>query len=161
MKTTLARIGVIGSLFFVLTSPALALEFEGWGPRVGISDDPDQGVFGVHFDFGGIARNVKFRPSFELGFGDDVDAFLANGLVAYQFETRTDVEPYVGGQAVIAVFDVERRRDDDTDTEIGVAAVGGVEMMLRGGNRFHVEIQIGFGDIHDAKLMGGWTFGRR
>ena len=148
------------ALLVVLTAPATAFAdvgFMGWGPRFGISDDPDQGIIGVHFDLGEFADNVRFRPSVEVGFGDDVNTFLANGLVAYYFDVKSSVTPYVGGQAVFAFFDPDED-DADSETEIGLDAVGGIEIAMKGDTRFLTELQIGFGDIHDFKLMVGWTF---
>jgi len=156
MKPLVLRTGVLCALFVLSIVPAAAeLQFEGWGPRVGIADDPDQGIVGVHFDLSDRMRRLLFRPSVELGFGDDVDTLMGNALLAYRFDTRSDVDPYAGGQIVAALFDPDK---GDEDTEIGIAAVGGIEFATRGGYRFHVELQLGFGDIHDVKLMGGWTF---
>lgn len=151
------------ALLVVLAAPATAFAdvgFMGWGPRFGISDDPDQGIIGVHFDLGEFADNVRFRPSVEAGFGDDVTSFLANGLVAYYFDVKSSVTPYVGGQAVFAFFDFDDEGDGDGDseTEIGLDAVGGIEIAMKGDTRFLTELQVGFGDIHDFKLMVGWTF---
>ena len=151
------------ALLVVLCAPATTfadMGFVGWGPRFGISDDPDQGIIGVHFDLGEFADNVRFRPSLEAGFGDDVTSFLANGLVAYYFDTSAKVDPYAGAQAVFAFFnfDDDDGGDDDSETEIGLDVVGGVEFPMKGDTRFLTELQIGFGDIHDFKLMVGWTF---
>jgi hypothetical protein len=145
-------------LLVVLAATATShadMGFVGWGPRFGISDDPDQGIIGAHFDLGEFADNVRFRPSVEIGFGDDVTSFLANGLVAYYFDTQASVTPFAGAQAAVAFFDPD---DADSETEIGIDVVGGIEIPMKGSTRFLTELQIGFGDIHDFKLMVGWTF---
>ena len=129
--------------------------YRGWGPRVGLSDDPDQVVGGVHFDLGEFTPHVRLQPSVEVGFGDDVNSLLGNFMVSYYFQPQKSLTPYAGGQFTAAFFDPDR---GDTETEIGIAAVGGVETRLSGGARFLVEIQLGFGDIPDVKLMAGWTF---
>src|SRR5262245_8488909 len=51
--------------------------WEGWGVRVGLSSDPDQAFGGVHFNLGHFARDVRFRPTIELGLGDDVTTLMA------------------------------------------------------------------------------------
>ena len=159
MKSLRHRIAMASLALLVVlpaTAPAFAdVGFVGWGPRVGISDDPDQGIIGAHFDLGEFADNVRFRPSVEIGFGDDVTTFLANGLVAYYFDVDSAVTPYAGGQAVFAYFDPD---DADSETELGIDVVGGIEIGMKGDTRFLTELQIGFGDIHDFKLMVGWTF---
>ena len=48
--------------------------------------------------------------------------------------------------------------DGDSETELGMDAVGDIEIMMKGDTCFLTELQIGFGDIHDFKLMVGWTF---
>jgi hypothetical protein len=134
--------------------------FRGWGPRVGISDDPDQVVGGVHFDLGEFARNVRWQPSFDAGFGDDVLTLTANFMVAYYFPVDGNVKPYAGGQLTAAYFDFDEDAGDDSETEIGVAAVGGMETRIgKGQTRFLAEVQIAFGDdLPDIKLLAGWTF---
>jgi len=162
MRSLRHRIAMASIAFLVLlTVPATAfadMGFVGWGPRFGLSDDPDQGLIGAHFDLGEFADNVRFRPSVEVGFGDDITSFLANGLVAYYFDTNAKVDPYAGAQAVFAYFNFDDDIDDDSETELGVDIVGGIEVAMKDNTRFLTELQIGFGDIHDFKLMVGWTF---
>ncbi len=153
------RYAIALSLIALLAAPALThadIEWRGWGPRVGVSDDPDQVVGGVHFDLGELANNVHFRPSAEMGIGDDVTSLLGNALVMYMWDLQVD--PYAGGQVVVAWFNPD---NGDSETELGIDAVGGFEMTFSGGTRFHTELQAGIGDIHDFKLMAGWTFGGR
>ena len=130
--------------------------YNGWGPRVGVADDPDQVIVGAHWDLGEFTENLRFQPSAEVGFGDDANAFLGNAMVAWYFKTKGKIQPYAGGQVVLGWFDPD---EGESDTEIGGSPVGGIEMTLKGGSRFLAEIQFGFGDIHDAKVMVGWTFG--
>lgn len=74
----------------VLSTSAMAADetgigLRGWGPRVGLSDGPDQVIGGLHFDFGEFVRNVRLQPSFELGLGDDTFTLAGNLMVAYYF----------------------------------------------------------------------------
>lgn len=129
---------------------------QSWGPRVGVSDSPDQVLAGVHFDMGELAPHVRWQPSVEIGFGDHVRSLLGNVLFAYYFQPQgSSLTPYAGGQLTVAYFDPD---EGEGDTELGVDAVGGFEVKMRGGTRFLTELQIGFGDIHDLKLMVGWKF---
>ena len=138
----------------------------GWGPRVGISSNPDQVFGGVQFDLGEFADNVRFQPSAEIGFGDHVTTLQANFMVAYYFPVQAEVTPYAGGQISAAFYDFDSncngfnfgRSCSGSDTKIGPAAVGGIEMKLTGGTRFLAEIQLGFNDVPDAKLVAGWQF---
>jgi opacity protein-like surface antigen len=162
---------VVPVLFVLLTSagaaPAMAqgtqgIRWEGWGVRFGLSADPDQVYGGVHFNLGEFARDVRFRPTLELGFGDDVTLFQALAEVHYVFSKVQVWKPYVGGGAGLTVADVDdddRGRGDDSDTEFSLAGVGGVETRLKSGNGFMLELKIGFGDNDpDAKFAVGWSF---
>jgi hypothetical protein len=149
---------------------AEGIEWRGWGPRAGISSDPDQFVGGVHFDLGHFAENVRFQPSVELGLGDNTTTILGNLFVAYYFPVEAKVTPYAGGSLSVAFYDFDADcrgfggavgnsgRCDDSETEIGPVGVGGIEMSLSGKTRFFAELHLGFGDLPEAKVVTGWTF---
>jgi hypothetical protein len=158
-KSTTIRLGLRLAVVALLCAfPAVASAsgsgYRGWGPRVGITSDPDQVIGGVHFDMGELAPHVRWEPNFEIGFGDDVNSFSGNVLFAYYFPQQGNVTWYAGGQPAVVFFDVD---NGDSETEIGVDAVGGIETKV-GGARMLFEIQLGFGDIHDAKFLVGWKF---
>ena len=146
---------------WLLASPAWAgeIRLESWGPRVGIADDPDQAIVGVHFDLGEVARHVVFMPNVELGFGDDRKILSFNAPFFYRWENLpgTDIVPYAGGALTAAIVDPDK---GDVETELGLKAIGGGEWRLKGGKTFLLELQLGFGDIHDIQFLAGWTFPR-
>ena len=173
MKSRIIRTMI--ALFAVLLVPALApagdFGYNGWGPRVAVSSDPDQVVGGVQVDFGEFAPNVRLQPSVELGFGDDVTTLIANGMVAYYFPVDAPVTPYAGGALTVAFYDFDSdckgygkkffgKNEDgcDTEIEIGPTAVGGVEWDLESGSRFLAELSVGFSDLPEVKITAGWTF---
>jgi len=172
MSARLARVVMITLLGLMVPATASGDEFgyKGWGPRVGISSDPDQVFGGVHFDLGEFAPHVRFQPSVEIGLGDDVLTLAGNFMVAYYFPVKAKVTPYAGGSLTAVYFDFDndcggfgtsfggRNRCGDTDTEIGPAGVGGIETKLSGGARFLAELQLGFAELPEAKLTAGWTF---
>jgi hypothetical protein len=157
-----------------LSIPALAtaagdsdVRYRGWGPRIGLSLDPDQVDFGAHVDFGNFARHVRFQPNVEIGVGDHLTMFMINFEAAYRFQSRWDVwTPYVGGGPGIVVghwhqsFVRKSTVDhfDDSFTDIGFSILGGIERGLRNGDRFFLEARLGFSDAPDLKLTAGWTF---
>jgi hypothetical protein len=77
-------------------------------------------------------------------------------MAAYYFPVASEITPYAGGQLTAVWFDFDET--DDSETEIGLGAVGGIELPLKNGNRFLTELQIGIGDVADFKLFAGWTF---
>jgi opacity protein-like surface antigen len=126
--------------------------------RAGVSSDPDQIYGGVHFELGEFARDVRFRPSIEIGFGDD--ATLLQGLAEAHFVfSKVQVwKPYVGGGLGLTYIDVDNPgRGDDTETDVALMAIGGVETKLRSATRLFFELKIGLGDEDpDVKVGVGW-----
>ena len=161
---------LILSFLAVTTASADGLGWKGWGPRAGISSDPDQFVGGVQFDLGEFARRLRFQPSIEIGLGDDTTTIQGNLMVAYYFPVEASVTPYAGGSLSAAFYDFDSdcrgfgvsqsggRGCDDSETEIGPVGVGGIEMKMKGKARFFAELNLGFADIAEAKIVAGWLF---
>lgn len=146
----------------VLADPATDVGFRGWGPRIGLSMNPDQFHFGAHMDFGNFARHVRFQPNLEIGFGDDMSLYAVNAEAAYRFRSTWDVwTPYLGGGlgANIKKFDSNGNDgNNDSQTDLGVNLLGGIEKGLTNGDRFFVEGKFSVNDVPDAKVTVGWTF---
>jgi hypothetical protein len=161
-----ARQTLIAAALAVALSPAIALAgpdtdvgFRGWGPRVGVSINPDQFHFGAHLDFGNFARHVRFQPNLELGFGDDMKLFAVNAEAAYRFSSTWDVwTPYLGGGIGANIKSVDSEGENHTQTDLGVNLLGGIERGLANGDRFFIEAKVSLNDIPDAKVAVGWTF---
>lgn len=132
--------------------------WNGWGLRVGVSSDPDQIHGGVHFELGEFARDVRFRPSIEIGFGDDATVLQGLAEAHFVFSKVQVWKPYVGGGLGITYIDVDNSgRGDDTETDVALMAIGGIETKLRSATRLFFELKIGFGDEDpDVKLGVGW-----
>lgn len=147
-------------------APALALAgpdtdvgFRGWGPRVGLSLNPDQFHFGAHMDFGNFARHVRFQPNVELGLGDHTKLIAVNAEAAYRFSSAWDVwTPYLGGGVGANIKSVDFAGHTTSHTDLGVNALGGVEKGLANGDRFFIEGKFSLNDSPDAKITVGWTF---
>ena len=139
--------------------PATDVGFRGWGPRVGLSLNPDQLHFGAHLDFGQFAQHVRFQPNLELGFGDDVKLFTVNAEAAYRFSSRWDVwTPYLGGGVGANIKSVDVHGENHSDTNLGINLLGGIERGFYNGNRFFIEAKVSLNDVPDAKATVGWTF---
>jgi hypothetical protein len=132
--------------------------WQGWGLRIGVADDPDQVVGGVQFDLGEIVDDLVLRPDVELGVGDDHLVLGATAPVHYRFQPDTDFVPYAGGGLTLSVVDRDTRGNDDTDVELAVKLIGGLEWPLESGRAFSVELQLVFGDPHDFEVLAGWSF---
>jgi hypothetical protein len=161
MKARIATPILLLPLLAVLSTPLWAqgtakIGYRGWGVRVGLSSDPDQVYGGFHWDLGEFAHNVRFRPNLEIGFGDDVDVLMANAEVHYVFSKVQVWKPYVGGSTgfIYANPDV-----GDSDTDLTLTGVGGVETKLKSATSFFIEGKVGLTDNEpDFKAGVGWTW---
>jgi hypothetical protein len=150
------RAAIAAALLLAAGAARADVGLNGWGLRGGVSDDPDQFLFGAHWDLGTFAPNWRFQPHADLGFGDDVFSLSGNAMAGYYFPVKGSVTPYAGGQVTAAFFDYDNSALG-SDVEFGAGIVGGMEAKMKTG-RFLAEIQIGLGDVADFKLMAGWTF---
>jgi hypothetical protein len=133
--------------------------FAGWGPRFGVSVDPDQIFFGAHLDYGYVAQHVRIQPNLELGFGDDVKLFTINAEAAYRFSSTWNVwTPYIGGGIGANIKSVDSGGSNSSQTDLGINLLGGFEKGLYNGNRFFVEAKVSVNDVPDLKVAIGFTF---
>jgi opacity protein-like surface antigen len=129
--------------------------YRGWGIRVGLADSPDQFLIGGQVDLGYFHRHIRFRPDVELGFGDDITTLVFTAPVHYLFRIDKSFLPYAGGGVAAGFFDP---KNGGSDFEIGLKAIGGLEWNLSNDDDLFVELEIGFGDVHDAQIIVGWVF---
>ena len=154
---------MLPTILLAQSDAAERVGFRGWGPRVGLTLDPDQIHFGGHLDFGNFAEHIRLQPNFELGLGDNLLLAAVNLEGVYRFAANWDVwTPYAGGGLGINYYDWEdgpgRGFGGGSSTELGVNAVGGIEKGLSNGDRFFIEVKLGFADSPDFKATVGWTF---
>lgn len=148
------------------SAPALAGDrLQGWGPRVGLTSDPDQAIGGIHWDLGKVHSQLRFMPNVQIGFGDDHTILEGTAPVHWMFKkVEADFTPYAGGGLSLAWVDRDlpaNSNADDTEVELSLKAIGGLEWRLRDGTDFFVELNLGIGDIHDFQVVAGWTFRSR
>lgn len=135
--------------------------YRGWGLRAGLTDDPDQGVGGVHFNFGEFVPNLRFQPDIQLGVGDDYTTIFGTAPVYYRFDTDAPFTPYAGGGVSFGWVDRDLpsgSKADDSEFEVGGKLTGGLEWSLANNRAFFVELSLGVGDVHDVYIIAGWSF---
>jgi hypothetical protein len=165
-RMRIIQVLLIAGALAIALGPALALAgpdtdvgFRGWGPRVGLSLNPDQVHFGAHIDFGNFARHVRFQPNLELGLGDHMKLFTANAELAYRFRSQWDVwTPYLGGGVGANIKSIDSNGHNRSQTDLGVNLLAGLERGLSNGDRFFIEAKFSLNDVPDAKVTIGWTF---
>lgn len=155
------------SLFVASTiSPAAHAQqeigFFGYGFRFGGSVNPDQLNIGAYVKLGKMSQMFSFRPSVDLGFGDDVFTVAGNVDAQIDFvDVRGSYKPFVGGGLGIIYFDVNDDLPsfaDDSDTEIGLNVYGGVERDFGSYRRGSAEVRVGIDDLPDFKMTFGFGF---
>jgi hypothetical protein len=128
----------------------------GWGPRIGVSTDPDQLVVGGQLVFPDFASHVAAMPSVELGFLDHETTVALNGDFAYHFEVNSSAwKPYAGAGIALVIAQPE---NGDSSTDAGMNLILGTDVPTRTGNKFFGEFRIGVGDISSLKFIVGWNF---
>jgi hypothetical protein len=152
---------IVAGILAVAAGTAAAEEvgYRGWGPRVGLTVNPDQVHFGAHLDYGNLARHVRLQPNVEVGIGDDLTIVALNFEGAYRFNSRWDVwTPYLGGGPAIQFVGNDNGLGDGTNTEAGLNLLGGIDRGLSNGSRFFMETKLGLIDAPELKFTVGWTF---
>jgi hypothetical protein len=139
-------------------SDEYGIHLKGWGLRGGLASDPDQLVFGAHWDLGEIVKHLRLQPNVELGLGDDVLTLFGEFSAHYMFRVQSKFTPYAGGGVVIGLADYDRPNNNDTSVEGGARLIGGLQWPLNNGNPIAVEANIGIGDIHEFQVKVAYTF---
>jgi len=158
MPNRFRAVFVLTLILAALAAAASAdIGYRGWGIRAGIGDDPDQGIVGAHWDLGTLTKNLRLMPNFELGFGDNHTIAGLTLPLHYVFPVNSKVVPYAGGGALLAYVDGHK----SNEFEIAAVFTFGLEWRLKSSNKLFVELDLQSGDVHDVKLMFGWTWMRR
>jgi hypothetical protein len=149
-------------ILLVLAAPAWAqgaAGYRGWGLRGGVADSPDQIVLGAQWDLGDLTPDLRFVPNFEIGLGDDHTIVGGTVPVHYVFRASGAVRPYVGGGVALAWVDRDLPHGgSDSEFELAVKAIGGVEWKLANANLFGLELALHGGDIYDLQLLATLSF---
>lgn len=125
----------------------------GFGPRVGITGDPDQVHMGLHVQAASMTPELTFVPSVELGVGSDREMVSVNFDIRYRFVTRSRWFPYVGGGPGVHFLN----QDGNDNTDVGFSMLGGLQTRLQRTD-FFTEMHLGLVDGPDFRFTVGWMF---
>lgn len=154
MKATVRGTALILVAAVLVLSAGHASADTTWGPRAGMSFNPDQIALGGHVQFP-IATNLYIVPNADVAFGDNAFTISLNGDLAYRFGTDGSVKPYVGGGFSYFNYDIDVPGAGSV-SETGVAALGGVWLNANGSTPFFIEGKLFFSDsLPDFKVMAG------
>ena len=158
------RIG-FAVVFFLLASAAVAQggpSFRGWGFRAGISDRPDQFIFGAQADFGELFENLAFIPNVELGVGDDQNILSITAPVFYRWPEAGPFDFYAGGGISTGFVDRDEAdepgEDDGVEVAIAPMIAAGLAWPIGKGSEGAVELAATAGELQNLKLVFRYMF---
>jgi hypothetical protein len=127
-----------------MAQETLEIPSYGWGIRAGLSSDPDQVYGGVHFDLGELTRDVRFRPTVEVGFGDDRKLVQMLAELHYLFSMFQTWEPYLGGGLGLTYVDYDTgHRKDGSNIGGSLNAIAGMETEITKRTKLFFEFKLG------------------
>jgi hypothetical protein len=121
------------------------------GVQAGVSLDPDQFYFGGHIETSPLVDRLRFRPSVDVGIGDDLTLVSGNFDFTYTFPGGRVWSLYIGGGPSINFYSVDNGGDD---TEGGFNFLIGAKQ-IRG---LFFEMKVGMEGSPDLKFGVGYTF---
>ncbi len=141
------RVLVVGAL----VGGAAPARAQGIGPQAGFSIDPDQFYGGMHVDVK-LADRISFRPSGEVGVGDNLTLAALNFEFLYKYELRgSRWTLYQGGGPAINFYKVE---GGDVEPEGGLNILIGLAHQ----SGFFTEFKVGQARSPNLKVGFGFTF---
>ena len=145
-----ARLALV--MFFLASAGAMAQT--GVGFRAGVTAEPNQFHFGMHFVSDPLVDKLTFRPNLEIGVGSNRTTIAANFEFAYRIPLpKTDWSAYIGAGPALNVYRFSGNRSD-TDTGGGFNVLLGIEHE----KGLFGELKVGALDSPDLKFTVGFTF---
>jgi hypothetical protein len=120
------------------------------GPHAGISIHPEQFYFGAHAETPPLADRLRFRPSIDLGVGDDVTTAALNVEFAYHFRSAQPWNVFAGGGPALNII----KTSGETSAEPGLTVLLG----LAHEDGLFVEIKAGALDSPRLRVGVGYQF---
>jgi len=131
-----------------------------WGPRIGISVDPDQFFFGGQADYGYFLKTIRLQPNFEIGFGDSATLVAINFDAAFRpIQTESSWAPYLGAGIAVNFYTWDTDYGSKkNDAKGGINALAGIGREWPNGRRFFLEFKLGIIKSPDIKILVGESF---
>jgi hypothetical protein len=125
------------------------------GLVAGVSASPNQFYVGGHVLAGKVAKDLWFRPDFEIGFGSSSTLVGLNGEFAYMLELpKSAWTPYFGGGPALVIQSIDAKSGNHTHAGPGFNFLGGI----RKKKGIFAEVKAGAIDSPSFKLGIGYTF---
>ena len=153
MRKMMRRAVQFAIVMLFLASGSLMAQ-TGFGVRAGVTAEPNQFHFGVHFVTDPIVDKLTFRPNLEIGFGINRTTVAANFEFAYRIPIpKSGVSAYLGAGPALVIDRFSGARDD-THTGGGFNVLLGLEHK----KGLFGELKVGALDSPEFKFTVGFTF---
>ena len=139
------RAMIVAAALMAPAAPAFAQVT--FGPRGGVSGEPDQVVLGAHIESPDLGHRVTFRPNFDVGFLSDVTLLTVNlELVHWMPLAKSRWQLYAGGGLGTNVWiaDDEKRLYGVLNAVFGLQHDAGLFAEMRVGMEPRVKIMAGY-----------------
>jgi hypothetical protein len=120
------------------------------GVQGGMSVDPDQIFFGAHVRTAPLVDQLRFRPSLDLGIGEDITLVGLNFDFTYSFRSKQPWGMYVGAGPSMNIS----RFNNSSNTQAGFDFIIGAQHR----DGLFGELKVGAGGAPGLKLGIGYTF---
>lgn len=154
-RLALAAASLAALAAFSAPSPAAAeVDF---GVRGGVYTDIEEGFIGAELLMP-VARQWFFNPNIEYVFVDPGSLWTLNGDFHYDFAQSGNLTFWAGGGLAILFRDFDdRRRRDDSETDVGANLLAGLGA-ARGAVRPYGQVKVILADDTEAVLAVGVRF---
>lgn len=125
------------------------------GPRVGYMA-PSQLHTGVQLELFYLDEDIKLRPDFDVGFGEDNPTFVLTSQFVFLLREIYDISwPYIGiGPGILFT-----REGGKLIAPIGLSLSFGFEHNTRGGkDSFYFEARMGTNELPNFRFTAGYMF---
>lgn len=147
----LAAGGVLVALWWAVPAAAQDLRF---GVRAGVSAEPQQFFFGGHVETKPLLDHLTFKPSAEIGVGDNATLVALNVEFAYHIPIeKQPFELYVGAGPAANVYSFDSPGDQADGVRGGFNFFVGLEHK----KGLFLELKVGAGDSPSVKFTVGYT----
>lgn len=124
------------------------------GVRAGVSGSPDQFYFGLHYETEPLIEEVRFKPNFEVGVGNNQTLVAINLEFVGKFPIQNQPWSLYFGAGPALVID--KVSGADTSTGGGFNILIGIEHK----KGLFTELKVGLVDSPSVKFGIGYVFGR-
>lgn len=149
--------------FLALVTTCTIISFEAdaaavgsFGVRGGYDFDADQVVVGVQSELGQLVELVRFAPSVDFGFGNDLTTFAFNGDFRIFLNPPGASATLYGG--VGPTFFVVDTKGGNSDSELGLTLSGGIKFGAGAGRVYNLEGRFGIDNMPNFRLLFGIFF---